>query len=750
MNRMSILYRREFRAWLLSPANYVMAAAFLALTGLGFWVLAVTLPGKGVLVSELTFGGMLFWMAIVAMASICSVRLLGEERESGTLELLLTVPVRESEVVAAKFGAGVAWLMLLCLPAVSYPWMLRLAVPGWHAMDLGVWATGVLIVVLVVSLLTATGMLLSQLLRRQLAAAAATFVLGCLVVFRGSLRNWIGEGGANGMGSLVPMGSHIAGFAAGIVDSRPLVFYASGIVLLLFLNVRLLEMARFRRRSGTLNVAVSFVLAGVLAAMVNHLSLRHGVRIDCSTMGGGPLPERTLQILSAVRSPVKITLLASPEERYVPATRDCLERYRQACALIQPQYVNPDTDFSRARELARRFGLNEPGVLVVECGARWRVLPLTDFMAKAGGTPRPGQRGTVFVANLEQGVTAALYALSHDSVPVVYFLTGHHERSIDDFGEHAGYAEIAGEIRDSVAEVRPLVLGASSGVSNDCSVLVVAGPTLKLSTWEVGKVRDYLSRGGRVMFLLDSGVETGLEGVLKEWGVRVGLDHVVDPRGGSLLPFAGARAAEAGEVLVTNYGQHPVTVGLDGLVSVFVSPRLIEPLAAAAPGGNLTDMVDRPRVTLLAMTSPQSWGESDPDQQPPQFNEGYDRQGPVGIAACVEKGMQSAIKMDIKAVRLVVCGDSQFAANGNLAGGNRRLFMNAVDWLMEKEPVAVADGGERGLHDIRLAPRQQWLAFVLTVPALPLSMMLLAGVVALARRDRRAAGAPFGKETRDA
>jgi hypothetical protein len=59
------------------PANHLMGAAFLALTGLGFWVLAVTMPGKGLLTSEITFGGVLFWMAVVATTASCSVRLLG-------------------------------------------------------------------------------------------------------------------------------------------------------------------------------------------------------------------------------------------------------------------------------------------------------------------------------------------------------------------------------------------------------------------------------------------------------------------------------------------------------------------------------------------------------------------------------------------------------------------------------------------------------------------------------------------------
>lgn len=752
MSAFRVLYRRELRAWLTVPANHLMGAAFLGLTGLGFWVLAVTMPGKGLLTSEITFGGVLFWMAVVATVSSCSVRLLGEERESGTLELLMTVPVRETDIVLAKFGAGVTWLMLLCLPAVSYPWLLRIVDPGWHGVDAGAWAAGVLVVLLVVSLLTATGMLMSQLLRRQTAAAAATFVAGCLVVFRGSLRNWIGEGGADGMGNLVAMSSHIAGFAAGVVDSRPVVFYLSALAVLLFLNVRLVQMIRYGRVSGIVNLAVSFVLSAVLLGLVNYMSLRHGSQVNWSASGVGSLPQRTQQVLEGLTTPAEVTLLASSNERYVPAVRRILDRYRQSSTLVQSSYVDPDTDLARTRDLVRRFNLKGTEVLIVECGARWKVLPLGAFAIKGGAVPRPGQRGAVFLSNLERGLSSSLYALSHEQVPVVYFLAGHGERAIDGFGDYTGYSEIANEIRSGVAEVRSLTLDSAVGISNDCSALVVAGPSQSLSPREVGAIRDYLARSGRVMFLLDSATDTGLERLLRDWGVKVGEDRVVDPRMGVAWPLDRTRFAASGmgEVPLTHYGSHPLLAGLHGLVTVMTSPRSMEPLAPAGMIGSLADVVDRPRVAVLATTSRQSWAECDPDQHPPQFNEGYDRQGPIEVALCVEKGVVSAIKMDIKPTRLVVFGDSQFAANRGLVGGNRKLFMNALDWLLERAQPLAASAEDRGVFNLRLPVEKQWLALALTVVALPGLLLLLAAAVAVARQDRRVPGAPLGKEGRDA
>jgi ABC-type transport system involved in multi-copper enzyme maturation permease subunit len=752
MSAFRVLYRREIRAWLSGPANYLMGAAFLALTGLGFWVLAVTLPGKGLLTSEITFGGLLFWMAVVATTSSCSVRLLGEERESGTLELLMTVPLREADIVLAKFSAGVSWMMMLCLPAVCYPWLLRLVAPGWHGVDAGAWAAGVCIVLLVVCMLTATGMLISQLLRRQMAAGAATFVVGSLLVFRGSLRNWIGEGGTDGIGSLVAMSSHVAGFAAGVVDSRSVIFYVSVVAVLLFLNVRLIQAVRFGRVAGVMNMAVSFVLAALLVVLVNYISLRHGMQANWSVSDAGGMTEQSRKVLAGLKAPAEVTLLASSGERVVPSVVRILDQYRQASPLLKVRVVDPDTDLSGTRDLVSRFRLRETGVLVVECGRRWKVLPLAAFASKGGGAIRPGQRGGVFLSNLERGLASTLYTLAQEAPPVVYFLSGHGERRLDDFNDRTGYSEIAGEIRDSVAEVRPLTIESGSGISNDCSVLVVAGPAQKLSSWEVGKIREYLARSGRVMFLLDSAGEVGVESLLQDWGVKLGHDRVVDPRRGSVWPLDRmmSTASGLGEVPVTQYGRHPVVAGLAGLVTVFTSPRSVTPLVQASPQGSLADEVDRPRVDVLAMTDGRSWAESDVAQDPPQFNEGYDRAGPIEVALCVERGVRSAIKMDIRPVRLVVFGDSQFVANRGLVGGNRRVFMNALDWLLEREPSVAAVGEERGLYDLRLPARRQWLAFALIVAAIPCLMLLHAAVVAVVRRDRRVPGAPLRKEGREA
>jgi len=739
VNSIRILWRRELKCWLLMPSYFLMGAVFLAVTGMTFWMFAVTMAGKGLLTSEITFSGMLFWMAFLAMASAVSVKLLGDDQERGMMELLLTAPVSELDIVLAKAGAGFQLILILALPAIVYPWILRLVFPDWHGVDAAMWLTGLLLVLLVAGMMTVCGMFWSLLFRRQTTAMVATFLTGVLIVFRGSLRSWIGGSAADASTGFVAVASHVASFAAGMVDSRSLVFYLTLMAVLLFINVRFLQLARYRRPLGNLNVTVSFILAWLLAGLINYLALLHPFRLDVSTLGREPLSGMAVKTLEKLTTPVRMILVAPLGEPLANSAFRVVGKYSHIHPSLEVQVVDQGRDLVKTRELVAQYKLRESYVVIVACGSRYRVLSLRAMERMGEGHLRPGQRGSPFSATLDAELLSALRSVSQEAPPAVYFLTGHDERGITDFSDYRGYSEIAGIIRERHADIRTLLLDNTAPVTNDCSVLVVAGPARSLAAWESAKLRDYLVRGGCLMLLLDSGHDTGLESFLEGWGDRIGQDRILDSRTTPLLPGSRERSwtMGAGEVPVVHYGTHPIVEGLDGLVSTFVLPRSVEPLSGGGGSRSLSDQVDKPRVTPLAYSSGQSWADMDFNQNPPQFNEGYDRHGPLSVAVCVEKGGASEITMDIKPIRMVVIGDSQFAANRCLAGGNEPLFMNALEWLLEREDHVAASPDQGGLYTLQIGSDRRSLTFLLIVVVPPGLLLTLMIVFLLARRDKR-------------
>ncbi len=733
------LCRREIRGWLLYPGHYTMAAAFLAASGFGFWMLVLTGAGHGLQTSEVTFGGTVFWLAVMAMAALVATRPLSEERARGTIELLLTAPVREREIVGAAYAGALIWMILVCLPAAAAPWLLLGLTPEWGGLDAGAWVAGAVGLVAALAWLTAVGVLASVVFRRQTTAAAVTFLAGLVVLFGGTLAEWAGSRGLIARATLAIHASHAGGFVDGFLDMRALTFAAVVTAWCIFAAVRWLEWIRFRRPSGALNVCVSLVLAAVLGGMVLTLSHRHPRRWDWSASRNRPVSEHTGQVLSGLTQTVRVALIGQKDDPLTSAAWRVLDRYPLASQRVTAEWVDPDRDLARARELTGEYGIRESGAVVVQGPDRHRVVVLSRVLAAgndAGAGPRMATSGRI-----DSALAAAIYAVSRPTVPVVYFLVGHGERSVSDYGDYSGYGEIAGRIRNTQAEVRQVALNPQAALSNDCAALVVAGPSAKLSAWELGRLREFVQRGGRLMLLLDSGADTGLEKLAAEWGIAVGSGRVVDGRTGDASVSSHVRSAAAGlgEVHVTRYAAHPVSRNLGKEVSTFYLPRPVEGGEALTDAAATPDQADRPRVTLLAVSGADSWVETDPVQSPAQFNDGFDRRGPVCVAACLEKGVTSAVRVDIRPTRVVVIGDSQFAANRCLVGANAALFLNALDWLLEQESAAGARQDRKGLFDLQLGRRERRAAFALIV-LLPPVLVLACGLwVAWMRRDRRPA-----------
>src|SRR5690349_4700828 len=118
------LFRREFTAYFLSPIAYVALAVFLLVTGQLFSRAMGLLNETGAdgieYPMQVMLGDEKFWLVFLFIPPLLSMRLLAEERGTGTLEVLLTAPIREWQVVLAKFSACFAFYLVLWLPTVVY------------------------------------------------------------------------------------------------------------------------------------------------------------------------------------------------------------------------------------------------------------------------------------------------------------------------------------------------------------------------------------------------------------------------------------------------------------------------------------------------------------------------------------------------------------------------------------------------------------------------------------------------------
>jgi ABC-type transport system involved in multi-copper enzyme maturation permease subunit len=167
------LIRREFSAYFFSPIAYVVLAVFLAVTGHLFYLtleqLTETGPRGIAYPMEIMVGNVAFWLVFLFIPPLLTMRLFAEERSTGTLEMLMTAPVRDWQVVVAKYVACYGFYVLMWLPTLLY--LPILTDWQWTTVDIdtgdsaALWNYGIVALVLIVSILVSLGLFAMNLIR---------------------------------------------------------------------------------------------------------------------------------------------------------------------------------------------------------------------------------------------------------------------------------------------------------------------------------------------------------------------------------------------------------------------------------------------------------------------------------------------------------------------------------------------------------------------------------------------------------
>lgn len=248
MKTFRVLLRREMSAYFLSPATYLIPVFFLAVMGFGFWLTVAELArGRygGPQIDGL-FTSVFFWVALLGVTPPITMRLIAEERRNGTLETLLTAPVKDTEVALAKFAGAWLYFAALWLPTLSYAYILQTFSSGRAPLDWGAIGSAYFGALLIGAFFISVGLFLSTLNRSQLVSAVCCFGVTGLLLLAGFLPYLEVNSPIVSVSEYVSPIGHMRDFAAGVIDTRPIVFYLSGAVLMLFATVKALESRYWR------------------------------------------------------------------------------------------------------------------------------------------------------------------------------------------------------------------------------------------------------------------------------------------------------------------------------------------------------------------------------------------------------------------------------------------------------------------------------------------------------------------------
>jgi ABC-2 type transport system permease protein len=254
MRNILIICRKELRSYFASPIAYLLLTMFALIFGYFFWsslgefvYVAMESQMRGQMypmnLNEMIVRPLLFNVGVVGLFFIpmITMRLFAEEKRSGTIELLVTSPIRDSEIILGKWLAAVGlYACILLVTAVNFAFLFKYGKPDWKPL-----AIGYLGLLLQAGALLAIGTFISTLTKNQIIAGAATFGV-CLLLW---VLGWVaGYETAVWAQVLAYMSiiTHFESFAKGVLDLKDAIFYVTVIFLGLFFTARSMESLRWR------------------------------------------------------------------------------------------------------------------------------------------------------------------------------------------------------------------------------------------------------------------------------------------------------------------------------------------------------------------------------------------------------------------------------------------------------------------------------------------------------------------------
>ena len=479
------------------------------------------------------------------------------------------------------------------------------------------------------------------------------------------------------------------------------------LVLLVALSYFSRVVAAFFSRTGRYGVNTVIMTAAFigLVALVNYVAFENNIRADTTATNQFSLADRTRDLLDRLDRPISIIAFYPDQigdlqvltRRGKVATM--LREFSKRSGNITYQFL----DQQKEADLARSLGVTADETLAVSA-------------VGAGVTDLIQPTDPAF-SRLEQDLYTALLVATGAERKKVYFLSGHGERDIA-LDAEGGYSQITQGLEVDNYEVAPLVWSPSDdevAVPDDAALLVIAGPTGELpeahanalNAYMAGRELDGVARreGPRLIFLAEPNTDDSFKGFLASLGVLVDDGYIRDtelsqPNAPRTLrlgrrQYVAVDSKSYSEIRDSlrdrpDYESTPVLESIQAL-SEIVAPRGINLkesyLHGAVPivAGQIVEEYGTIYSVPIAITSQSSWAIDEIERIDPADD---DPQGPFFPAwyvyiALPATGVNPGVRFPNEIANMVVFGDADFIANGNVQrGSGAALFLNSANYLM--------------------------------------------------------------------
>lgn len=491
-----------------------------------------------------------------------------------------------------------------------------------------------------------------------------------------------------------------------------------------------------KKWSQRINVLVGIVSLLAIVLMLNHLATRHYQRYHVGLNDRAGLSPLTKRIAATLSNEVHAVCYFSRDDTLYGDVKELLREYRSASSKIVVDMVDPLRDTTTAKLVKARYNVpeNETTFVLFEYQGRTKLISQKEMFEYDLNPLVTGQSKQVKRKDFKGELlfTSAIYYLASQRSLKAYFLVGLGGPSPRDQDAKRGLSLFAGLLPISGIEWDVLELPEGKPVPEDCSLMIIAGPRSQVPAGTIEALRRYLQNGGRALMLFDvfgARSETGLEALLREFGVKVGFDNVKDPQSES--------RAGGQDLVISEFAPHPIMAALASVDSSrlhLMLPRSISPLPRSS--GTAEAVKVEPLFTTgpmgilhepLRRTS--SGLESEPISN---------TRTNISLGVAVERGGLPGVDAARGgASRLVIVGDSMFLSNELIKSAKNSAFALAgISWLVDRS-LLLADVGTQPYHEYRLNMKnseRQVLTWVFLV-AMPGAVLAFGFFVWLRRRS---------------
>lgn len=410
-----------------------------------------------------------------------------------------------------------------------------------------------------------------------------------------------------------------------------------------------MKITRKSHRQIRIQNLLFYILFVLVVGGLGYLSTQYKFESDWTYGNRNSLSDATQELLSKLDKPIKLVVYIPQDSPIKVGLKELFAKYQLVKKDIELEFVDPNLQPKRVQE----DGVQYAGQIAVHYGDRHELIESTS----------------------EQTLVETLQRLGEEGERFVVFLEGHGE--LDPFaGESTGMGKLVEVLQRKGIQVQPHNLVRSQSLPENTSFLVIAAPKKALLEGEVKVLKEYIEKGGNLLWLHEAGELQGLEPLEAELGINILNGTIVDANQ-DLQYLLGVDNPAV--VPVIDYGRSLLAKGLSGTPSLY-------PFATGIEADD-SEQAELWQFDPFLQSLPTSWLETGDLDGEVSFNPDQDDQpGPVVIGAALTRMIETEGSDSNKEQRVVVIGDSDFMQNAFLGyGANIDVASNIFNWLNQRD-----------------------------------------------------------------